>query len=92
MKRTLAAGVVALTLAACAGTSFNWSQVRAIKVGMTEQELEKIMGAPYMVSTKGDTVVWVYSHANMVSGTRTASFILKDKKVVGVPSIPDSFN
>ena len=59
---------------------------------MTEAELEGIMGKPYMVTTRGEQTIWVYSHANALAGsTRSASFILKDRKVVSTPTIPDQF-
>ncbi|WP_423198692.1 MULTISPECIES: outer membrane protein assembly factor BamE domain-containing protein [unclassified Cupriavidus] len=92
MKNLVASVTVAVLLAACAGTSFDWNQARSVKPGMTSAELQKIMGAPYMVSTRGDQTIWVYSQANGFTGsTRTVSFVLKDEAVVGVPTIPTSF-
>lgn len=87
-------GVVlfALVLAACAGTPFRFDDARQVKVGMTEAEVTQIMGRPYMVTSKGDAQIWVWSHANgMTGGSQSISFIMKDGKVSTVPTIPESF-
>lgn len=92
MRYRIAALLASLAVAACAGTPFDWSQARAVKTGMTADELQKVMGAPYMVTTRGDETVWIYSGANGFTGTtRSVSFILKDQKVIGLPTIPESF-
>lgn len=92
MRHTFAALLAAIALTACAGTAFNWNQARAIKEGMTAEELQKIMGEPYMVTTRGDETIWVYSQANGFTGShKSVTFVLKDQKVVGLPTIPSSF-
>jgi outer membrane protein assembly factor BamE (lipoprotein component of BamABCDE complex) len=78
-------------LAACAGTPISWSSARAVKLGMTQAQLTETMGKPYMVTTRGADEIWVYSHANAFSGAESVSFVMREGKVSGVPTIPDAF-
>lgn len=81
-----------MAMAGCAGTSFNWDQARQIKVGMSESELETLMGRPYMVRSGPEGQTWIWSYANaMTAGVRTLSVQLRDGKVVAAPDIPRSF-
>ena len=81
-----------LTLIACAGTPFNFENARQVKVGMAESEVTSLMGSPYLVTTKGEEQIWVWSYANGMSGaSKSISFVMKDGKVISVPTIPDSF-
>lgn len=92
MKSNLAAALFAALVTGCAGTSFSFDDARRVQVGMTEDEVREIMGRPYMVRTKGDKDVWVWSHANgLTGGSQVISFIFKDGKVESVPRIPESF-
>lgn len=92
MKNVLIVSLLAACLAGCAGTKFDFDQARQVKVGMTKQEVETLMGRPYMVTTKGEQELWTWSYANGMTGTsRAVTFTFKDDKVVGVPKIPDSF-
>jgi len=83
--------VAPLFLAACAGTPIDWSKARDVTPGMTEQQLTDRMGAPYMVSTRGADQIWIYSYADAFSGTKSVSFVMQNGKVIGVPTIPQSF-
>lgn len=85
----LAAAVV--VLAGCAGTPFTFGQASQVKVGMTEDQLYEIMGNPYMVTSKEDGQMWIYSHATAFGGAKTVSFVTKDGKVTQVPYIPKDF-
>jgi outer membrane protein assembly factor BamE (lipoprotein component of BamABCDE complex) len=80
-----------LVLAACAGTPIDWSKARGVTPGMTEQQLTDHMGAPYMVTARGADQVWVYSYADAFSGAKSVSFVMQNGKVIGVPTIPESF-
>ena len=91
MKRLAIAILLTGLLVGCAGTSFDWSQVRQIKQGMTEAEVVAIMGAPYLVKSTADGLVWVWSYAGSFSGVRTVSVVLRDGKVAAAPVIPESF-
>ena len=94
MKKVFALLLASLLLTACAtaGTKFDFSQARQIRVGMTEQEVVQLMGKPMSVTARGQNQVWVWSYANgMTGGSRSISFIMKDGKVSTVPTIPDSF-
>lgn len=87
-----AAAVLALVLSGCAGTSFSYDEARKVKVGMTEEQVTQIMGPPYSVVSRADGQMWIWSHANGVTGaSRVISFRLVDGKVVEVPTIPTSF-
>ena len=79
-------------LVACAGTPFRFENARQVKIGMAETEVTQLMGRPYMVTTRGDEQIWVWSHANGMTGaTQSISFIMKDGRVSTVPTIPESF-
>jgi outer membrane protein assembly factor BamE (lipoprotein component of BamABCDE complex) len=91
-KAILLACSVVVVLAACAGTAFNWSQARSVTVDMTEKQLTDAMGKPYLVTTRGDQEIWVYSYASGLGVAKSVSYILQDGKVIGIPKIPDSFN
>ncbi|WP_136477286.1 outer membrane protein assembly factor BamE [Pseudomonas sp. DG56-2] len=90
IHRFLLAAVV-VTLAGCAGTPFTFGQASQVKVGMTEDQLYEIMGNPYMVTSREEGQMWIYSHATAFSGAKTVSFETKDGKVTKVPYIPKDF-
>lgn len=80
--------LLALALCACAGTQFEWSQARKVQVGTTEAELTALLGKPYMIKTRGDTQVWIWSYADgFVGRTGMVSFEMKDGKVTAVPNM-----
>ena len=83
--------VSALILAGCVGTYFTFDKAREVQLGMTAAQVQKIMGKPFIVSTRGDDEIWVYSFADGWGAARSVSFILRDGKVTDVPHIPDSF-
>jgi len=88
----VAAVGLALVLSGCAGTNFSYDEARKVKIGMTEDEVTQIMGPPYSVVSRADGQMWVWSHANGMTGTsRVISFRMVDGKVVEVPTIPASF-
>lgn len=88
--RFILAAAIAL-LAGCAGTSFTFGQASQVKVGMTEDQLYEIMGNPYMVTSREEGQMWIYSHATAFGGAKTVSFVTKDGKVTQVPYIPKDF-
>lgn len=93
MFKVLAAqlAIVAM-LSGCAGTEFSYDQARRVSVGMTEAEVVAIMGPPYSVVSRGDGQMWVWSHANGLTGSsRAVSFKMQDGRVAEVPNIPTSF-
>lgn len=92
MRKFLIAIAACAALAGCAGTKFDFEAARQVKVGMTEAEVQELMGRPYSVTTKGDSQIWVWSYANGMTGAHQAvSFVMKDGKVESVPKIPESF-
>lgn len=91
MKRYALVLASALFLSACAGTNFSFENARKVQVGMTESEVIGIMGKPFMVTTRGDKVIWVWSHANAFSGAKSVSFVFKDGVVDNVPNLPKTF-
>ncbi|HZF01052.1 MAG TPA: outer membrane protein assembly factor BamE [Methylomirabilota bacterium] len=92
MRNILCIIVAAALLCGCAGTYFTFDKAREVQVGMTESEVQKIMGRPYLVTTHGVDDIWVYSFATGFGSARTVSFILTNGKVSSVPRIPASFN
>ncbi|RCS59738.1 outer membrane protein assembly factor BamE domain-containing protein [Parvibium lacunae] len=91
MRKLLSTFVCCFALIGCAGTPFKWDQARQIKEGMTEAEVTKIMGAPYLVKSSQEGMVWVWSYADTFSGSRSVSIVIKDGKVVKPPPIPENF-
>ncbi len=91
MRNFLGSLLLAAALAGCAGTPFRFDDARKVKVGMSEKELTALMGPPYMVTTRGDEQIWVWSAATAFSRAKSVSFALKDGKVASVPVIPESF-
>ncbi|KAF2395376.1 outer membrane protein assembly factor BamE domain-containing protein [Pseudomonas frederiksbergensis] len=86
------AAVLAMVLSGCAGTDFSYDEARRVKVGMTEDQVTQIMGPPYSVVSRADGQMWIWSHANGMTGaSRVISFRMVDGKVVEVPTIPSSF-
>ena len=87
-----AAAFLALVLSGCAGTSFSYDDARRVQIGMTEEQVTQIMGPPYSVVSRADGQMWIWSHANGMTGaSRVVSFRMVDGKVVEVPAIPTSF-
>ncbi|AMB79819.1 hypothetical protein AV641_12410 [Pseudomonas fragi] len=92
ISKFFAVAVLALVLSGCAGTSFSYDDARKVQVGMTEDQVTQIMGPPYSVVSRADGQMWVWSHANGMTGaSRVISFRMLDGKVVEVPPIPTSF-
>lgn len=93
MKKTILTICAAvLVLGACAGSPVDWSKARSVTVGMTDKEVANLMGKPYMVSSRGDKEIWVYTHVNGLTGSsNSVSFVMQEGKVASVPKIPDSF-
>jgi hypothetical protein len=77
----------ALLLAACAGTRFEWSQAKKVQIGTTEAELMELLGKPYLIRTRNDVQVWVWSYADGLGGRGVVSFELKDGRVTVVPNM-----
>ena len=77
MKKVFALLLASLLLTACAtaGTKFDFSQARQIRVGMTEQEVVQIMGKPMSVTARGQSQVWVWSYAK--AGAFSVKFSLE---------------
>lgn len=84
--------VSVLFLCACAGTNFKWDNARQIRQGMTEQEVVSLLGTPTMTTSRSDGLVYVWSHANGMTGSvKSVSVVFKDGKVVSVPNIPENY-
>lgn len=90
MRVVLIMAAVAL-LVACAGTPFTFGEASRVKVGMTEEQVYELMGNPYSVVSKGDSQMWVWSHATAFGGAKSVSFEFKDGRVATVPTIPKAF-
>lgn len=92
MKTKLFALLVALVIfAGCVGTPFRWDTARKIQLGMTKAQVQEIMGKPYMVSTVGESEVWMWSYGTGLGTGGAFKVLMKDNKVAEVPKIPDSF-
>lgn len=79
--------ILALSLAGCAGTPFEWQNAKAVHIGSTQAELTGLLGKPNMVKTQpGGDEVWIWSYAGL-DGTKLVSYGLKDGVVTAVPTI-----
>lgn len=82
----------ALSVLACAGSPFKFENARQVQVGMSKEDLTNLLGKPYMVTTRGQDQIWIWSHANGMTGAaKSISYVIRDGKVISVPTIPDSF-
>ena len=88
MKRLLPL-LLALILAGCVGTHFAWSNARAVKVGMTKDEVRQIMGKPYLTTSEGPNDIWQWTYGTGWGTGGNFQIVIKDGKVVEVPRIPD---
>lgn len=92
MKKFTITTAACLALLGCAGTKFSFSDARRIEPGMTQQQVQSIMGRPYSVTSRGGKEIWVWSYANGMTGAhQSIAFIFKNGVVESTPSIPDSF-
>lgn len=91
MKTLLSIFVAAVLLCGCAGTYFTFDKAKQVQVGMTEAQVETILGSPYMITSGKDGCRWIYSYADGFGTARSISFVLVDGKVSEVPAIPDRF-
>ena len=90
MKKLI--GILALTLAACAGTPFKWSHARQIQPGMSTAEVTQLVGAPNTVKAQDDTLIYVWVYVNTLNGTtRTLRVDFRDGKAISAPPIPPEF-
>ncbi len=89
MKTLIA--ILALSLAACAGTPFKWSQARQIQPGTTTAEVTQLVGAPNSVKSQGDVLTYVWVYVSSFSGTRTLRVDFRDGKATSAPPIPPEF-
>lgn len=84
--------LLAAALYGCAGTNFSFDKARQVEVGMTEAQVQQLLGRPYSVVSRGSSQMWVWSHANAFGGARSISFEMQDGRVASVPEIPSSFH
>ena len=93
MKSKILASILGLALLAlssgCVGTPFRWDTARKIQVGMTKAQVQEIMGKPYVVSTHGESEIWLWSYGTGLGSGGAYKIILNDGKVIEVPKIPD---
>lgn len=82
---------VTLLTSGCVGTHFTFSEVRQVQPGMTEQQVQQIMGKPNVVTAQGNQVRWVYAYGTAIGSAASASFVFENGRVVQVPNVPSSF-
>lgn len=93
MKKIAASIAMALMVVGCAGSKFSFADARRVRAGMTTAEVQAIMGKPYMVSSREGKEIWIWSHANGLTGShQSISFVFTQGVLESVPKIPDSFD
>jgi hypothetical protein len=90
-KWTCLLSIGTLLLASCAGTPFSWSEARQVRVGMTSEQVTRLMGHPYTVSSgqEGDEQ-WAWSYGTGLGTGGYYKITLKNNHVTDVPNIPAS--
>lgn len=92
MKKPLLATALAIVLSGCAGTSINWNDARQLRAGMTEAEVTELVGRPYAVTSRGQDQIWIWSHANGMTGSsQSMSVVMRGGRLVDAPTIPEAF-
>jgi hypothetical protein len=98
MKLVAFALSILMISCASAGTYFYWDDVRALKVGMTKQEVVGKLGPPYQTTASKvengvkEKYTWSYARAGMTSTkSRAVTVIFLDGKVVSIPPIPEEY-
>lgn len=92
MRHILISAVLAAAAAGCAGPRFSFDDARRVQVGWTVEQLQRAMGRPYRVVSRHDSQIWIWSHANGMTGAaRSVSFVVRDGAVVVTPAIPTDF-
>lgn len=92
MMKGATALLLAIALAACAGTRFSFDNARKLNVGMTERQVTDIMGRPYNVSVRGDLTILTWVFVNGFTGAnRSLALPFKDGKLSDAPKIPEGF-
>lgn len=94
LSKLVITALLATSIAGCAvGTKFEWDSARAVKEGMSTQEVTALMGKPYMVQSLGDgQQKWIWSSANGWTGSsQVAALTFKDGKVVKALDVPAHF-
>jgi outer membrane protein assembly factor BamE (lipoprotein component of BamABCDE complex) len=86
MRVSILVVLVCLSLAACAGTPFEWENARQIHIGSSQADVVALLGKPYMVKTAGADQTWIWSYSGL-DGTRLVSYGLRDGLVTIVPTI-----
>lgn len=77
----------------CAGTKFSFADARRVQAGMNTAQVQAIMGRPYAVTSRDGKEIWVWSHANGMTGAhQSIAFVFTNGVLETVPKIPDSFD
>ena len=88
MKRTILALTITLAVTGCLNSFTTDDYNGPVHVGMTERQLTQAVGRPEVVTKRSDgSQVWVYSF-NLGVDAKSASYVVKDGKVVEVLSNP----
>lgn len=85
-------------IVSCAGANFRWDDARKLKIGMSKQEVESIMGGPPTRKTAvqlseglKETYIWSYAQAFMQLKSKAVSVVFLNGKAVSVPPIPEDY-
>lgn len=91
--------LLSIVIASCAASSnFKWDSVRALKIGMTRQEVIQRLGPPQETTVQNtpeglkETYEWFYVTYDFI-GTSTHSISIEflNGKVIAVPTVPERY-
>ena len=78
--------------AGCTGSDFQWNQASQLRPGLTQEQVEALMGSPTDVRTREQGAVWTWTYLNAASGqARAVSVVMRDGRVVDAPGVPLAF-
>ena len=88
MSKLLVSLLFAASLCACAGVKVPLNRVSSLYVGMTAQDVVRLMGKPYSVTTRSDGVsIYVWVHVNLITGnSESMALPMKNGLLAAVPA------
>lgn len=76
----------------CTGSDFQWRQASQLRPGLTQDQVESLMGRPTDVRARDQGAVWTWTYLSPAGGeARSVSVVMRDGRVVDAPVVPQTF-